>query len=53
MSERVLTVEDRPVELPVPAGRLQAGAGVSFHVDCGDTLFVGVPGCGGRPHAPS
>src|SRR5262245_19727563 len=47
MSERVLTVEDLRVTLPVPAGSLQAVQGVSFHVDRGDTLcIVGESGCG-------
>ena len=35
MSERVLTVEDLRVALPVPAGTLHAVQGVSFHVDRG------------------
>ena len=47
MSKRVLTVEDLRVSLPVPAGRLRAVQGVSFHVDRGETLcIVGKSGCG-------
>jgi peptide/nickel transport system ATP-binding protein len=47
MTERVLTVEDLRVELPVPAGTLRAVQGVSFHVDRGETLcIVGESGCG-------
>ena len=47
MSERVLTVEDLRVTLPVPAGSLRAVQGVSFHVDRGETLcIVGESGCG-------
>ena len=47
MSERVLTVEDLRVTLPVPAGKLHAVQGVSFHVDRGETLcIVGESGCG-------
>ena len=47
MSERVLTVEDLRVALPVPAGTLRAVQGVSFHVDRGETLcIVGESGCG-------
>ena len=47
MSECVLTVEDLHVELPVPAGRLRAVQGVSFHVNRGETLcIVGESGCG-------
>ena len=47
MSERVLTVEDLRVALPVPAGTLHAVEGVSFHVDRGETLcIVGESGCG-------
>src|SRR5215813_8425821 len=47
MSARVLTVEDLNVTLPVPAGRLHAVQGVSFHVDRGETLcIVGESGCG-------
>ena len=47
MSERVLTVEDLRVALPVPAGTLHAVQGVSFHVDRGETLcIVGESGCG-------
>jgi oligopeptide/dipeptide ABC transporter ATP-binding protein len=47
MNERVLTVEDLAVELPVPAGLLRAVQSVSFHVDRGETLcIVGESGCG-------
>ena len=47
MSERILTVEDLRVALPVPAGTLHAVQGVSFHVDRGETLcIVGESGCG-------
>jgi peptide/nickel transport system ATP-binding protein len=47
MSERVLTVEDLRVALPVAAGTLHAVEGVSFHVDRGETLcIVGESGCG-------
>src|SRR5258705_9436251 len=47
MSERVLTVETLRVALPVAAGTLNAVAGVSFHVDRGETLcIVGESGCG-------
>ena len=47
MSERVLTVEDLRVDLPVPAGTLHAVQGVSFHVDRGETVcIVGESGCG-------
>jgi peptide/nickel transport system ATP-binding protein len=47
MGERILTVEDLRVALPVPAGTLHAVQGVSFHVDRGETLcIVGESGCG-------
>jgi peptide/nickel transport system ATP-binding protein len=47
MSERILTVEDLRVDLPVPAGTLHAVRGVSFHVDRGETVcIVGESGCG-------
>jgi peptide/nickel transport system ATP-binding protein len=47
MTERVLTVEDLRVALPVPAGTLHAVQGVSFHVDRGETVcIVGESGCG-------
>jgi peptide/nickel transport system ATP-binding protein len=47
MSERILTVEDLRVDLPVPAGTLHAVQGVSFHVERGETLcIVGESGCG-------
>jgi peptide/nickel transport system ATP-binding protein len=47
MSERILTVEDLCVDLPVPAGMLHAVQSVSFHVDHGETVcIVGESGCG-------
>src|SRR5262245_32299612 len=47
MSERVLTVEDLRVALPVPAGTLHGVEGLSLHVDRGETLcIVGESGCG-------
>jgi peptide/nickel transport system ATP-binding protein len=47
MSERILTMEDLCVDLPVPAGTLHAVQGVSFHVDRGETVcIVGESGCG-------
>jgi peptide/nickel transport system ATP-binding protein len=47
MSERILTVENLRVDLPVPAGTLHAVQGVSFHVDRGETVcIVGESGCG-------
>jgi peptide/nickel transport system ATP-binding protein len=47
MTERILTVEDLRVALPVPAGMLHAVQGVSFHVDRGETVcIVGESGCG-------
>ena len=47
VTERILTVEDLRVALPVPAGTLNAVQGVSFHVDRGETLcIVGESGCG-------
>jgi peptide/nickel transport system ATP-binding protein len=47
MSQRVLTVDDLRVTLPVPAGTLHAVQGVSLHVDRGETLcIVGESGCG-------
>jgi peptide/nickel transport system ATP-binding protein len=47
MSERILTVENLRVDLPVPAGMLHAVQGVSFHVDRGETVcIVGESGCG-------
>jgi len=47
MSERILTVEDLRVALPVPAGTLHAVQGLAFHVDRGETLcIVGESGCG-------
>ena len=59
MSERILTVEDLRVALPVPAGTLHAVQGVSFHVDRGETLcIVGEFGLrqdadGARRHGPA
>ncbi|MCB1511054.1 MAG: ABC transporter ATP-binding protein [Hyphomicrobiaceae bacterium] len=47
MSERILTVEDLRVSLPVPSGTLHAVQGISFHVDRGETVcIVGESGCG-------
>ena len=47
MTERILTVEDLRVAIPVPAGTLHPVQGVSFHVDRGETLcIVGESGCG-------
>jgi peptide/nickel transport system ATP-binding protein len=47
MSERILTVEELRVDLPVPAGTLHAVQGVSFHVERGETVcIVGESGCG-------
>jgi peptide/nickel transport system ATP-binding protein len=47
MSERILTVEELRVDLPVAAGMLHAVQGVSFHVDRGETVcIVGESGCG-------
>src|SRR5262245_56572151 len=47
MSDRILTVDDLRVDLPVPAGTLNAVQGVSFHVDRGETVcIVGESGCG-------
>ena len=47
MTERILTVEDLRVDLPVAAGTLHAVQGVSFHVDRGETVcIVGESGCG-------
>jgi peptide/nickel transport system ATP-binding protein len=47
MTERILTVEDLRVDLPVPIGTLHAVQGVSFHVDHGETVcVVGESGCG-------
>ena len=40
MTERILTVEDLRVALPVPAGTLNAVQGISFHVDRGETLCI-------------
>ncbi|HVY51621.1 MAG TPA: ABC transporter ATP-binding protein, partial [Devosia sp.] len=46
-SERVLTVEDLRVTIPVPAGTLRPVQGVTFHVDRGETVcIVGESGCG-------
>src|SRR5215470_17059230 len=47
MTERILTVEDLRVDLPVAAGTLHAVQGVSFHVDRGESVcIVGESGCG-------
>ena len=47
MGERVLTVEDLRVDIPVPAGMLHPVQGVTFHVDRGETVcIVGESGCG-------
>ena len=47
MSDRVLTVKDLQVTIPVPAGMLRPVQGVSFHVDRGETVcIVGESGCG-------
>ena len=47
MSNRVLTVEDLQVAIPVAAGTLRPVQGVSFHVDRGETVcIVGESGCG-------
>jgi peptide/nickel transport system ATP-binding protein len=47
MNERILTVDELRVDLPVPAGMLHAVQGVSFHVDRGETVcIVGESGCG-------
>ena len=47
IGERILTVEDLRVDLPVPGGTLHAVQGVSFHVDRGETVcVVGESGCG-------
>ena len=47
MGERVLTVEDLRVDIPVAAGMLHPVQGVTFHVDRGETVcIVGESGCG-------
>jgi peptide/nickel transport system ATP-binding protein len=47
MGERVLTVENLQVDIPVPAGMLHPVQGVTFHVDRGETVcIVGESGCG-------
>jgi peptide/nickel transport system ATP-binding protein len=47
IGERILTVDDLRVDLPVPGGTLHAVQGVSFHVDRGETVcIVGESGCG-------
>jgi peptide/nickel transport system ATP-binding protein len=47
MSDRVLTVQNLRVAIPVPAGVLHPVQGVSFHVDRGETVcIVGESGCG-------
>jgi ABC-type glutathione transport system ATPase component len=46
-TDRILTVEDLRVTIPVPGGTLRPVQGVSFHVDRGETLcIVGESGCG-------
>ncbi|MEZ5855115.1 MAG: ABC transporter ATP-binding protein [Hyphomicrobiaceae bacterium] len=46
-SQRILTVEELRVDIPVPAGTLHAVQGISFHVDRGETVcIVGESGCG-------
>ena len=47
MAERILTVDNLKIDIPVPAGMLHAVQGVSFKVDRGETLcIVGESGCG-------
>jgi len=47
MAERILTVDNLKVDIPVPSGMLHAVQGVSFKVDRGETLcIVGESGCG-------
>ena len=47
MGERVLTVEDLRVDIPVAAGMLHPVQDVTFHVDRGETVcIVGESGCG-------
>ena len=47
MSNRVLTVENLYVDIPVAEGILHAVDGISLHVDKGETLcIVGESGCG-------
>jgi peptide/nickel transport system ATP-binding protein len=47
MSERILTVENLRVDIPVAAGMLHPVQGVTFHVDRGETVcIVGESGCG-------
>ena len=47
MGERVLTVENLRVDIPVPAGMLHPVQGMTFHVDRGETVcIVGESGCG-------
>ncbi|MBT6609507.1 MAG: ABC transporter ATP-binding protein [Rhodospirillaceae bacterium] len=47
MAERILSVDNLKVEIPVPSGMLHAVQGVSFKVDRGETLcIVGESGCG-------
>ncbi len=46
-ADRILTVEDLRVDIPVPSGMLHAVQGISFHVDRGETVcIVGESGCG-------
>ncbi len=47
MSDRILTVENLKVDIPLPAGMLHPVQGVTFHVDRGETIcIVGESGCG-------
>jgi len=47
MAERILSVENLQVNIPVPSGMLRPVQGVSFKVDRGETLcIVGESGCG-------
>src|SRR5262245_52122004 len=47
MNDRVLTVEDLQVAIPLAAGMLRPVQGVSFHVDGGETGCTGgESGCG-------
>ncbi len=47
MAERILSVENLKVDIPVASGMLHAVQGVSFKVDRGETLcIVGESGCG-------
>ncbi|MDD9878762.1 MAG: ABC transporter ATP-binding protein [Magnetovibrio sp.] len=47
MADRILSVDNLKVDIPVPSGMLHAVQGVSFKVDRGETLcIVGESGCG-------